>query len=96
MQVRPLYDRLLIKRLEEATQTAGGLFLPEAAQEKPQRGEVIAAGNGRIGDSGEVRELTVKVGDIVVFGKYAGNEIKVGGEDRLIMKEDEILGVIAG
>lgn len=95
MQVRPLYDRLLIKRLQEATQTAGGLFLPEAAQEKPQRGEVIATGNGRIGDGGDVRELTVKVGDIVVFGKYAGNEIKVDGEDRLILKEDEILGIIA-
>ena len=95
MQVRPLYDRLLVKRLQEATQTPGGLFLPEAAQEKPQRGEVIAAGNGRIGDNGEVRELAVKVGDVVIFGKYAGNEIKVDGEDRLILKEDEILGVIA-
>ena len=95
MQVRPLYDRLLIKRLEEATKTAGGLFLPEAAQEKPQRGEVIAVGNGRIGDSGEVRQLTVKVGDIVVFGKYAGSEIKVDGEERMILKEDEILGIIA-
>ena len=94
MQVRPLYDRLLVKRLEEATKTAGGLFLPEAAQEKPQRGEVIAAGGGKIGDNGEVRGLAVKVGDIVVFGKYAGNEIKVDGEDRLILKEDEILGVI--
>jgi len=94
MQVRPLYDRLLVKRLEEASQTSGGLFLPEAAKEKPQRGEVIAAGNGRIGEDGQIRELVVKVGDVVVFGKYAGNEIKVDGEDRLIMKEDDILGVI--
>ena len=94
MQVRPLYDRLLIKRLEEASQTAGGLFLPEAAKEKPQRGEVIAAGNGRIGDDGQVRDLVIKVGDIVVFGKYAGNEIKVEGENRLILKEDDVLGVI--
>lgn len=94
MNVRPLYDRLLVKRLEEATKTAGGLFLPEAALEKPQRGEVIAAGNGRVGDDGAVRTLAVSVGDIVVFGKYAGNEIKVDGEDRLILKEDEVLGIL--
>lgn len=94
MVVKPLYDRLLVKRLEEASKTSGGLFLPESAKEKPQRGEIIAAGNGRIGDDGEARPLAVKVGDIVVFGKYAGNEIKVDGEERLILKEDEILGVV--
>ena len=94
MVVRPLYDRLLVKRLEEASKTSGGLFLPEAAKEKPQRGEVIAAGGGRIGDDGEAQPLAVKVGDIVVFGKYAGNEIKVDGEERLILKEDEVLGIL--
>jgi chaperonin GroES len=94
MNVRPLYDRLLVKRLEEATKTSGGLFLPEAALEKPQRGEVIAAGEGRVGDDGEVVGLAVSIGDIVVFGKYAGNEIKVAGEDRLILKEDEVLGIV--
>jgi len=94
MNVRPLYDRLLVKRLEEATKTSGGLFLPESALEKPQRGEVIAAGEGRVGDDGEIRGLAVSVGDIVVFGKYAGNEIKVDGEDRLILKEEEVLGIV--
>ena len=94
MNVRPLYDRLLVKRLEEATKTAGGLFLPEAALEKPHRGEVIAAGDGHVGDDGAVRSLAVSVGDIVIFGKYAGNEIKVDGHDRLILKEDEVLGIL--
>jgi chaperonin GroES len=95
MQVRPLYDRLLVKRQDPATQTPGGLFLPEAAKEKPFEGVIIAAGTGRIDDDGQLRPLSVKAGDTIVFGKYAGSEIKVDGEDRLILKEDEVLGVIS-
>ena len=94
MQVRPLFDRVLIKRREAATQTASGLFLPESASEKPAEGEVLAVGNGRLGDDGELRPLAVKVGDIVAFGKYAGTEIKIDGEDRLVMRETEILGIL--
>ncbi len=94
MNVRPLFDRVLVKRVEEPTQTASGLFLPETAKEKPVQGEVLAIGNGRISDDGSVTPLTVSVGDKVVFGKYAGTEIKVEGEDRLILREDDILGII--
>lgn len=95
MNVRPLYDRILVKRLEEETRSKGGLFLPENAKEKPAEGLVIAVGQGRVSDQGEVKPLQVKVGDRVAFGKYAGNEIKVNGEDRLILREDEVFGVIA-
>lgn len=94
MNVRPLFDRLLVKRNEEPTRTKSGLFLPEAAKEKPAEGTVLAVGNGRIADDGQVTPLTVKVGDRVVFGKYSGTEIKVEGEDRLILREDDVLGIL--
>lgn len=94
MNIRPLFDRVLVKRLDEPTKTASGLFLPETAKEKPVRGQVLAVGDGRSNDSGEVTALTVKVGDEVIFGKYVGTEIKVDGEERLILREDDILGVI--
>ena len=94
MNARPLYDRVLIKRLDEPTQTASGLFLPDSATEKPSEGEILAIGNGRLADDGTVSPLQVQVGDRVVFGKYAGTEIKIDGEERLILREDDILGVI--
>jgi chaperonin GroES len=94
MQVKPLYDRILIERLKEETRSKGGLFLPETAKEKPSEGIVLAVGQGRIDDKGEVRPLVVKTGDRVMFGKYAGNEIKVDGEERLILKESEIFGIV--
>jgi len=95
MNIRPLHDRVVVKRMEEERTSAGGIVIPDSAAEKPQKGEVIAVGNGKITDSGEVHALDVKVGDQVLFGKYAGTEIKVEGVDVLIMKEDDILGVIA-
>jgi chaperonin GroES len=94
MKVRPLNDRILVKRLEENSRTAGGLYLPDTVKEKPMEGEVLAVGNGKITEDGKVVELTVKVGDRVVFGKYSGTEIKVDGEDRLILREDDILGIV--
>jgi len=94
MKLRPLQDRILVKRVEEETKTAGGLFIPETAKEKPQRGEVVAAGNGKKTEDGKVLPLDVKVGDTVLFGKYAGTEIKVDGEDFLMMREDDILAVV--
>jgi len=94
MQLRPMYDRVLVKRVDEAEKSKGGLFLPETAKEKPMQGEVLAIGQGRLGDDGEINDLAVKVGDIVVFGKYAGSEIKVSGEDRVILREDEIFGIV--
>lgn len=94
MHVRPLYDRVLVKRVEEETKTAKGLFLPETAKEKPLTGVVLAVGQGRLGDDGQVRALVVKEGDRVVFGRYSGTEIKVDGEDRLVLREDEIFGVV--
>tara|TARA_B100000965_G_scaffold218958_1_gene183263 strand:- start:303 stop:602 length:300 start_codon:yes stop_codon:yes gene_type:complete len=96
MKIRPLHDRVLVRREEEETKTAGGIVLPGSAAEKPSRGEVIAAGNGKIQDSGEVRPLDVKVGDKVIFGQYSGNTVKVEGEELLIMSEAEILAVIEG
>lgn len=94
MTVTPLFDRVLIKRSEELTKTKGGLYLPESASEKPMQGVVLAVGQGRVDDEGKVTPLTVKVGDTVVFNKYSGTEIKVDGEERLIMKEEEILGIL--
>ena len=96
MKIRPLHDRVLVRREEEETKTAGGIVLPGSAAEKPSRGEVIAAGNGKIQDSGEVRPLDVKVGDKVIFGQYSGNTVKVEREELLIMSEAEILAVIEG
>ena len=94
MNVRPLNDRVLVKRLEEETKTAGGIYIPDSAKEKPNRGKIIAAGNGRADDEGKRRPLDVKAGDEILFGKYAGTEIKIDGEDLMIMKEDDILAVI--
>ena len=94
MQVRPLFDRILIQRVESAVKSAGGLFLPESASEKPSEGVILAVGNGRLGEDGEIRPLAVKTGDRVAFGKYAGTEIKIDGEERLMLREDEIFGVI--
>ncbi len=94
MNIRPLHDRVIVRRMEEETTTAGGIVIPDNAAEKPARGEIVAAGNGKITDSGDVRELAVKVGDKVLFGKYAGTEIKVDGEELLVMREDDIVAVI--
>jgi len=94
MNVRPLNDRVLVKRLEEETKTAGGLFIPDSAKEKPTRGKVIAVGTGRANDDGVRKPLDVKAGDTILFGKYAGTEIKLEGEDLIIMREDDILAVI--
>jgi chaperonin GroES len=94
MQVRPLYDRVLVKRTEEETKTSRGLFLPETAKEKPLTGVVLAVGQGRLNEDGTVRPLVVKEGDTVLFGRYSGTEIKVDGEDRLVLREDEIFGVV--
>ncbi len=94
MQVRPLYDRILVKRADEETQTKSGLFLPETGKEKPSEGIILAVGQGKLLDDGTVRELQVKEGDRVVFGKYAGTEIKVDGEDRIVLREDEIFGIV--
>lgn len=94
MNLRPLQDRLIVKRVEEETKTAGGLFIPETAKEKPQRGEIVAVGNGKKTEDGKVLPLDVKVGDVVLFGKYAGTEIKVDGDDYLMMREDDILAVV--
>jgi chaperonin GroES len=95
MKIRPLYDRVVVRRKEEETATAGGILLPGSAKEKPNQGEVVAIGNGKILDSGELRALTVKVGDKVVFGQYAGsNTIEVDGEELIIMGENEIFAVV--
>jgi len=94
MKIRPLHDRVVVRRKEEETKTAGGIVLPGKAAEKPSQGEVVAVGNGRVLDNGEVRPLAVKVGDVVVFGQYAGSTVKLDGEELLIMSESEIFGVI--
>lgn len=96
MNIRPLHDRVVVRRMEEERTSAGGIVLPDSATEKPAQGEVIAAGNGKIMESGEVRPLDVKVGDKVLFGKYAGTEVKISGEELLVMKEEDIMGVIEG
>ena len=94
MAVRPLEDRILIKPLEAETKTKSGIFLPESAKEKPMQGTILAIGSGRVSDEGTVTPLQVQVGDVVAFGKYAGTEIQVNGEERLILREEDILGVI--
>ncbi len=94
MNIRPLHDRVVIKRMEEERTSPGGIVIPDTATEKPVKGAVIAVGNGKITDSGEVRALDVKVGDKVLFGKYSGTEVKVEGEDLLVMREDDIMAVI--
>ncbi|HSE99009.1 MAG TPA: co-chaperone GroES [Blastocatellia bacterium] len=92
--IRPLHDRVIIKRIEEQEQIRGGIIIPDTAKEKPQEGEVIAVGNGKLLDNGERTQLDVREGDRVLFGKYAGTEVKLDGEEYLIMREDDILGII--
>jgi len=94
MKIRPLNDRVLVKRLEEEEKTSGGIIIPDSAKEKPAEGEVIAVGEGRIKDNGERLAMTVKVGDRVLFSKYGGTDVKLDGEDYLIMREDDILGIV--
>ena len=94
MKIRPLHDRVIVRRMEEERTSPGGIVIPDSATEKPIGGEVIAVGNGKILESGEVRPLDVKVGDRVLFGKYSGTEVKVDGEELLVMREEDIMGVI--
>jgi chaperonin GroES len=94
MTVRPLHDRVLVKRVEEENKTAGGIIIPDNSKEKPAKGEVVSVGSGYVNQDGSRRELEVKAGDRVLFGKYSGSEVKVEGSDYLIMKEDEILGIL--
>ena len=94
MAIRPLHDRILVKRVKEEETTKGGIIIPDTAKEKPIEAKVVAVGTGRILDSGEVRSLAVKKGDLVLFGKYGGTEVKIDGEDHLILREDDILGII--
>lgn len=96
MKVRPLHDRIVVKRVEEKEQVVGGIIIPDSAKEKPQQGKVIAAGAGKVDDKGKRTPLDVKEGDTILFGKYSGQEIKLDGEEFLIMREDEVLGVIEG
>ena len=96
VKVRPLHARIIVDRIEEGEQQVGGIIIPDTAKEKPQQGKIIAAGNGKVKDDGTVTPLDVKAGDTVLFGKYSGQEIKLDGEEFLIMREDEILGVIEG
>jgi chaperonin GroES len=93
MKIRPLHDRIVVKRTEEDSTSAGGIVIPDSAAEKPSKGEVVAVGNGKILESGEIRPLDLKVGDKVLFGKYSGTEVKVDREDLLVMREDDIMAV---
>ena len=94
MNIRPLQDRVLVQRVEEEQVSRGGIIIPDTAKEKPIKGRVVAVGNGKVLDNGEVRSLTVKPGDLILFSKYAGTDVKIDGEEHLIMREDDILGVI--
>ncbi|WP_295446008.1 co-chaperone GroES [uncultured Thiodictyon sp.] len=94
MNIRPLHDRVVVRRMEEERTTAGGIVIPDSATEKPIQGEVIAAGRGKILENGDVRPLDVKVGDRILFGKYSGTEVKLDGKDFLVMREDDIMGVV--
>ena len=94
MKIKPLYDRILVKRIEEQNKTAGGLFIPDTAKEKPQEALVVAVGNGKVIEDGSLRKLEVKPGDKILFSKYSGNEIKIDGAEHLILREDDILAVI--
>jgi chaperonin GroES len=96
MKIRPLQDRIIVKRIPEEEKTKGGIIIPDTAKEKPQEGKVVAVGKGKANEDGKVTPLDVKAGDKVLFGKYAGTEIKMDGEEHLIMREDDILGVIEG
>ncbi|KTD26068.1 co-chaperone GroES [Legionella israelensis] len=94
MKIRPLHDRVVVRRMEEERTTAGGIVIPDSAAEKPMRGEIIAVGEGKVLDNGDVRALAVKVGDIVLFGKYSGTEVKFDGQELVVMREDDIMGII--
>lgn len=94
MNIRPLHDRVIVKRLEEEKTSPGGIVLPDSATEKPIQGEVVAVGNGKLLDSGDLRALDIKKGDKILFGKYSGTEVKVGGEEYLVLREDDIIGVV--
>jgi chaperonin GroES len=94
MKIKPLQDRIIVKRLEEEEKTKGGIIIPDAAKEKPQEGKVIAVGDGKVLDNGQKFALTVKIGDKILFGKYSGTEIKIDGEEHLIMREDDVLGIV--
>ena len=96
MSIKPLHDRILVKRLDEVEDVRGGIVIPETAKEKPQEGEVIAVGDGKVSDSGQVVKMAVKAGDRILFGKYSGTEVKIEDEEYLIMREDEVLGILAG
>ena len=96
MNLRPLHDRVIVKRMEEERLSAGGIVIPDSATEKPVRGEVVATGNGKILENGDKRDLDVKAGDTVLFGKYSGTEVKVDGEELLVMREEDIMAVIEG
>jgi len=93
IKIRPLYDRIVVKRIDEQETVKGGIIIPDSAKEKPQEAEVLAVGSGKRGDDGKITPLEVKVGDRILFGKYSGNEIKLDGDDVLILREDEVLGV---
>ncbi len=95
-KLTPLHDRIVVRRIEEATTTRGGIIIPDSAKDKPQEGEVISVGKGKSNDEGKVSPLDVKAGDHILFGKYAGTEIKIDGEEFLIMREEEVLGILAG
>ncbi len=96
MKLRPLHDRVVVKRMEEERTSPGGIVIPDSATEKPIKGEVVAVGNGKITESGEVRPLDLKAGDQILFGKYSGTEVKVEGEELLVMREDDVMAVIEG
>ncbi|MDG2155950.1 MAG: co-chaperone GroES [Gammaproteobacteria bacterium] len=96
MNIRPLHDRVIVKRMEEERTSPGGIVIPDSATEKPSKGEILSVGNGKLLDSGELRALDLNVGDKVLFGKYSGTEVKVDGDDLLVMREDDIMAVIEG
>lgn len=96
LNIRPLHDRVIVERIEEETKTAGGIYLPDSAKEKPVRGKILAVGTGKVLENGETRALQVKVGDQVLYGKYAGTEVKLNDKDYLVMREEDIMGIIEG
>ena len=96
MKIRPLYDRIVVQRIEEKETVRGGIIIPDSAKEKPQEGKVLAVGKGKMLEDGKVRPLDVQAGQRILFGKYSGNEIKLGGEEYLLMREDEVLGILEG
>ena len=96
MNIRPLHDRVIVRRLDEDSKSPGGIVIPDTAKEKPIQGEVVAVGNGKILDNGDIRPLDVKPGDKILFGKYSGTEVKLGSEELLVMREEDIMGVVEG